>query len=665
MANGTLRVDVTTGQESLPVTSASISVRDTAGRIVRQTTTNANGASETLSLNAPDRNLSLNPNSAILPYAEYLIDVTADGFAPIYNREVQIFDGETSVLAVAMEPSVPSHPPAQTVFAAHAIPVQAPATTSQVVIPETVVVHLGAPSTVARNIRVPFIDYIKNVASSEIYPTWPLAALEANIYCQISFVLNRVYTEWYPIRGYEYTITNSTAYDQFFVEGRNIFSTISTIVDRIFNTYIRRKGYREPFFASFCNGTTTTCAGLSQWGSVDLAKQGKSAIEILRSYFPPDVELVTTNNVQSSYESYPGTPLTLGSSGPAVRDVQNRLNRIRVNYPLIPVIANPNGTFGAATQAAVTSFQQIFNLTADGIVGRATWNKIMQINASVRHLSALDSEGERMGIGTTPPTVVLKEGSRGSDVLELQFILDSISAFYPPVPNVSQTSVFDASTKAAVLAFQQKFGLTRDGVVGPATWQKLYEAYNAIATVTPPAPTPAPTPPPSSPAPAYPGTPLREGARGESVQALQHMINAVAASFPSIPHVSEDGVFGPDTKAAILAFQRQFGLTPDGVVGPATWNEMASLAQSLAAQSAPYPGAPLSEGTRGESVRTLQHYLNRAAAKFPSLPQVSEDGVYGPGTKAAVSAFQRRFGLTTDGVVGPVTWSYLSNIANS
>lgn len=203
-------------------------------------------------------------------------------------------------------------------------------------IPQFITVHLGTPGQNARNVSIGFPDYIKNVASSEIYPTWPESALRANIYAQTSFALNRVYTEWYRSRGYAFDITNSTQYDQAYLYGRDIFGNISQIVDEIFNDYLRRPGTLEPFFAQFCNGTTVTCRGLSQWGSVTLANQGMTPYEILTYYYGEELEIVRDAPVQSIMESYPGIPLRIGSSGNDVRNVQLRLNRIGRNYPLIP-----------------------------------------------------------------------------------------------------------------------------------------------------------------------------------------------------------------------------------------------------------------------------------------------------------------------------------------
>ncbi len=365
----------------------------------------------------------------------------------------------------------------------------------QVAIPNLITVHLGAPNAAAANVQVSFPDYVKNAASSEIYPTWPDASLRANIYAIITFALNRIFTEWYRSREYQFDITNSTAYDQAFVYGRPIYDSVSRIVDEIFNQYVRRPGQIAPYFTSFCNGTTVSCQGLSQWGTVTLANQGLTPLQILRSYYPSDVEIVETNIVTGALSSYPGTPLRTGSTGLDVQTIQTYLNRIRRNYPAIPAITDETGVFQDSTKAAVTKFQNIFSLTPDGIVGKATWYKISSIYAGITRLAELDSEGTSLGIGTVPPSSVLRQGSRGQDVITLQYLLDVISEYYPGVPAPAQDGIFGSGTRQAVIAFQQLMGLTGDGMVGPLTWDALYRTYQGIQQNFPNTGTGSGTPP--------------------------------------------------------------------------------------------------------------------------------------------------------------------------
>ena len=255
-------------------------------------------------------------------------------------------------------------------------------------IPETITVHLGAPDEPAQNVTLPFSEYIKNVASSEIFPTWDEDALRANILAQISFALNRVYLEYYRSRGYDFDITSSTAYDQKFINGRNIFSNIDRIVSDIFDNYIRRQGFLEPLAAKYCNGTTVTCEGLSQWGSQELAEDGLNFADILRTYYGYDIELVIDAPVREAEQSYPGRPVRRGDRGNEVKFVQRTLNRISQNYPRIPKIPSIDGIFGEATENAVIEFQRIFDLTPDGIVGKATWLYSMSVSQSLRSSTA-------------------------------------------------------------------------------------------------------------------------------------------------------------------------------------------------------------------------------------------------------------------------------------
>jgi len=257
-------------------------------------------------------------------------------------------------------------------------------------IPDTVTVHLGRPEENARNVTLPFLEYVANVASSEIYPTWPESAIRANMYAQISFVLNRIYTEYYRSRGYDFDITNSTSIDQKFIEGRDIFENIRTLALELFDSYIVRQGSVEPLFTAYCDGRRVTCDGLSQWGTVDLAEQGYTPYEILQYYYGDDIDLVTDVPVGPLRESAPAIPLRVGSVNDNVRTLQIRLNRIGRNYPSIPKIPETDGVFGSDTEAAVRRFQEIFGLTVDGIVGRATWYYVRRIYNAVKRLNEID-----------------------------------------------------------------------------------------------------------------------------------------------------------------------------------------------------------------------------------------------------------------------------------
>ncbi len=511
MAIGYLTMQARTAHDALPLRGVQVTVLDDEQNRVYELTTDENGETRRVALETVDKRYSQDENFTGTPYVTYNVLAQAEGFNPVYVSDIPIFDGESAVLPLVLIPMQGQ----QRDVTQTEITVGAPAVAMegerepeggarseesaqvlrQVAIPNPITVHLGAPSAAASNVQVSFPDYVKNVASSEIYPTWPENALRANIYAIITFALNRVYTEWYRAKGYNFDITNSTAYDQYFVYGRPVYESISRIVDQIFNEYVRRQGQEAPYFTSFCNGTTATCSGMSQWGTVTLANQGYTPIRILRYYYPDDVEIAETNIVTNMLTSYPGTPLRVGSTGLDVQTIQNYLKRIRRNYPAIPSITDPEGTFGDSTRAAVVKFQNVFGLTPDGIVGKSTWYKISSLYTAVTRLAELNSEGTNLGIGTVPPAAVLREGARGQDVITLQYLLSLISEYYPDIPAVMQDGIFGSGTKQAVTAFQRRMGLVADGIVGPSTWNALYRTYQGIGENVPsPGPAPGPGP---------------------------------------------------------------------------------------------------------------------------------------------------------------------------
>ena len=350
-------------------------------------------------------------------------------------------------------------------------------------VPQQITVHLGSPSSDAPNVTVSFADYVKNVASSEIYPTWDVSALRANILAITSFALNRVYTEFYRSRGYDFDITNNTAFDQAFVNGRSYFSTISRLVDELFNDYLRRPGFVEPLAAKFCNGTTVTCEGLSQWGSQNLADQGLSDVQILRSYYG-NVEIVNNAPIRGNTNSYPGTPLRRGSTGPYVVIIQTELNRIAQNYPAIPKIPTVDGIFGSRTEASVRAFQQIFGLEDDGIVGKATWYELVRLYVAVNRLAELRSQGQQFySINWEYPNG-LTVGSRGDKVRHLQYMLTVLAAYINEIPTIAVDGIYGAETERAVLAAQRWFGLPQTGVVDATTWDEIYDQFSGIENTT-------------------------------------------------------------------------------------------------------------------------------------------------------------------------------------
>lgn len=438
------------------------------------------------------------------------------------------------------------------------------------VIPDFITVHLGRPDSSAKNVRVPFTGYIKNVASSEVYPTWPENSLRANIYAQISLALNRIYTEYYRSRGYNFDITNSTAYDQAYIDGRDIFGNISRIVDEIFNSYITKGNQIQPYFAEYCDGKNVTCKGMSQWGTVTLANQGRTPIQILRNYYGSDINLVSNVPVKNIRESYPGTLLRLGTVGEDVRTIQRQLNRIRRNYPSIPNIPQTNGVFEATTRAAVRQFQSIFNLAVDGIVGRATWYKIKRIYNAVIKVSELYSEGITISDIDRIYSTSLRRGNRGNEVKLIQYYLNFLSFFNNRLPSIDADGIFGPATENAVKAFQSEYGLTADGIVGRDTWNRLQDAYFSTLNSLPDEYR-------SYSSLLYPGYVITTGASGNVVTQLQMFLNVIAANNSAVPSVTVDGVYGNETKNAVIAVQKLSGLEQTGAVGALTWNAIVNL----------------------------------------------------------------------------------------
>lgn len=431
-------------------------------------------------------------------------------------------------------------------------------------IPENITVHLGRPDSSAPNVTVAFADYIKNVASSEIYPTWNENAIRANVYAQISIALNRIFTEYYRSRGYDFDITNSTQFDQSFSYGRDYFENISEIVDEIFNNYVVKQGSVQPYFTEYCDGIRVTCDGLSQWGSQELANQGYTPYEILRYYYGDDINIVSAP-VGGGIESYDGVPLSLGSVGENVRVIQLQLNRIAKNYPLIPKIAVADGAFGEDTQNAVRTFQQIFNINQDGVVGKATWYRIKRVYVAVKRLSELFSEGISITDAQRQYPRQLSLGSTGIPVRTLQFYLRILSNFIPTMPFVEEDGIYGQETKNSVEAFQSYVGLEPDGIVGSSTWNALIEEYDNIESALRNEYNIADSLP-------SPGNFLTTGASGNAVELVQRYLQKIAQSDSRVPFVTVDGDYGEATANAVREIQRQFGLEQTGAIGPLTWD---------------------------------------------------------------------------------------------
>ncbi len=402
---GNLKIQIT-NTANLPIANATIQISYTGvpNSTFETLTTDSSGQTETIALNAPPLSYSLDSESNQQPYSEYTINVNAPGYEEIDVSGIEILPETDSVQSVRLTPAEPDLRSENIAIPAHTLygeyPPKIPEAEikpmdesgeivlSQVVVPEYVIVHDGAPSdSTASNYYVPYTDYIKNVASSEIYATWPEATIYANVLAIMSFTMNRIYTEWYRGKGYDFTITSSTAYDQKWIQGRNIFDNISFIVDSIFNNYLARPDVRQPIFTQYCDGKRVTCPNwLSQWGSKYLGDQGYSAIEIIRNYYGNDMYIGTAPVVSGVPSSWPGYDLDIGASGEKVQQLQEQLDRIAQVYTAIGRIS-ADGIYGEKTQAAVRNFQRIFNLPTSGIVDFATWYKISQIYVGITRIA--------------------------------------------------------------------------------------------------------------------------------------------------------------------------------------------------------------------------------------------------------------------------------------
>jgi len=401
---GTLRISVVSNQELRPIPGAQVTIAYTEepSQPIFSGTTDISGETEEISLTAPDFDYSQAP-SEIQPYTDYNITVEAEGYEPALVSGTEILPDRVAIQQIKLAPSTQTEEEQIVVIPVHTLfgeyPPKIPEdeikpmaesgeiVLSRVVIPEYVIVHDGLPSdNTAPNYWVRYKDYIKNVASCEIYATWPEAALYANILAIMSFTLNRVYTEWYRGQGRDFTITSSTAYDQKFIYGRNIYENIDNLVDNVFANYLSRPGVRQPILTAYCDGDRVQCRGLSQWGSKNLAEQGYSAIEILRYYYGNDMYINTAEVISGVPSSYPGYSLNIGSSGEKVRQLQNQLNRIARNYPAIPTLT-ADGIYGPATAEAVRVFQGVFNLPQTGVTDYATWYEISDIYVGVSRIA--------------------------------------------------------------------------------------------------------------------------------------------------------------------------------------------------------------------------------------------------------------------------------------
>ena len=503
-------------------------------------------------------------------------------------------------------------------------------------IPTYITVHLGTPDSDAENLTISFREYIKNVASSEVYPTWHNSALRANILAQVSFALNRVYTEFYPSQGYSFNITASTAYDQKFIKGRNIFDSVSTLVDELFTVYIRRQGFVEPLAASFCNGTTTVCDGLSQWGS-------------------ENIELVTNAPMQDIQYSYPGAPLRLGDISPEVQVAQIMINRISVAYPAIPKIWQVDGIFSSSTEDAVRELQHIFNLTVDGIIGKSTWYMMVHLYTGILRLSELVSEGQTFFQLDFEYHQAIVYGQRGESVTLLQYLLSILAQFYLTIPFLTIDGVFGDETQAAVQALQLDAGLPQTGTVDEETWDVIIDRFIGIdRTVL------------SNPK-FFMSTSLPPAFSLGPVSTLQEMLRTIAFVNRSLPFLRPTGRFDEETLEAVMMFQKINGFPVTGIVDRRTWDAIMNAFLQAYSHLAPprtvtifSQGAePIHPGQSSPLLRPLQDMFRALAEILEGIASTPSTGVLDEDTTANLRWLQGHSGLPQTGVLDQNTWEML------
>ncbi len=440
------------------------------------------------------------------------------------------------------------------------------------VVPNRITVHLGAPNESVRDITVSFTDYISNVASSELYPTWPKNALIANIYAIISFAMNRIYNEWYRSKGYNFDITSSSVYDQAFVENRSTYENINNIVEEIFNNYVVKGNQIQPYFTRYCDGRKTQCDGLSQWGSVSLSNQGKGYLDILKYYYGNDISIQYDAPVGDVLEGYPGYEVKFGSAGNPVLAIQRDLRRIRKNYPAIPDIQTTLGIYDEETVEAVKKFQEIFSLPVTGVVDKATWYKIKYVYTSVKKLSDLYSEGLTEKEATFLYEDELNYGDTGIEVEHIHYFLDAIAFLDPDIPRLQTNSIYNGNSITMVKAFQKKYGLPVTGVFTYQDWKVLKEIYQAILK--------------SFPKEyedyvdeLYPDYFLVKGSTGKDVRRFQMFLLSICRYDHSIPGVIVNGVFDELTEKSVLKLQKDYGFEENGIVGPLLWRKVVELSK--------------------------------------------------------------------------------------
>jgi len=440
------------------------------------------------------------------------------------------------------------------------------------IVPNYITIHLGKPTDNAKDITVSFTDYISNVASNELYPTWPKEALIANIYAIISFTMNRIYNEWYRSKGYNFDITSSPSYDQSFVQNKSTYENIDNIVNDIFNNYVVKENQVQPLFTTYCDGRIKKCDGLQQWGSVELANQGLNSLQILKKYYGNDIKIFKNAVVKDNVEGYPGSVISLGSAGNPVLLIQRDLKRIRQNYPAIPSISNTIGIYDQEVEDAVKKFQEIFSLPVTGVVDKATWYKIKYVYTSVKKLSDLYSEGLTKDDVTFLYEDELKYGDTGIQVEYIHYFLDAIAFLDEDIPRLPTNSIYTNNTVEMVKAFQKKYNLPVSGIFTYQDWNVLRNTYQKILRAFP-------REYQDFVLELYPDYFLTKGMQSEDVRRLQMFLYKICKYDKSIPGVRVNGLFDDLTELSILKLQEDYDFDVNGIVGPLLWKKIVELSK--------------------------------------------------------------------------------------
>lgn len=671
MGNGYLVIQLSNALKATPVIEAEISIMNKNNEKIvykKDGELNLSGKTGPIMLEAPNKKFSLDVNSEVIPYESYDIEVVAKGYENVKIEGVPIFDGITSIQEIEVNTNgskifkkmpnnivIPKHQLLlnerrnyKDLESEEILPLKS---FKKVYIPENIVVHLGEANSNAEDVIVRFVDYIKNVCASEIYPTWSEEAIKANVYAQISFVLNLVYLEWYGRKGYPFQVTNYLNDDLAFVYGRNTYDTTNVIVEDIFNEYISLVNNNKPYLAQYCSGIAYECKGLSKWGSQLMANNGYKALDIIQKYYGIDKIIKSTSLVEGIPEYYPGYELRVNDDNQNVKIIQIYLNIINKVYKEIPTIELVNGVFGKETENAVKSFQGIFNLFMDGIVGKSTWYKISEVYIAITRLSDLKMEA---GLNTDLtnnfigkyPGHIIEYGSNGEYVREIQIYLQKISRYYD-IPSSLVDGSFGSYTLLSIIEFQKMFGLTPDGLLDLATWNKIYEVYCTL-------------PKDNKFNGIYPEKVLQYGDIGDKVFELQFYLNEIS-NYNAIPTLKLTGKFDEDTVKAVKEFQRLFKFDPNGIVDLFIWNKIYEVYSDYPnsinnIDILEYPGYVLKLGVKGEGIRNLKTILNNIGNLYKRIGKISVNDLFDDETKKTVIEFQKYFNLKESGEVDINTW---------